>query len=201
MGRSHMAPSSYYKTGGEARMLPVFSSERLVFRPFQRADVPAVFKLFSDPETMKFDGGETMKHLSEAEWLIDAYTHLAPDARSMRWAVVLKDGGHFIGSAGFHQIDWHHRRAEIGGEMLKPYRRKGLATEAMYRLIRFGFENMGFHRLTAMVSPFNHDAEKLVQRGPFVMEGRLREWERWGGRWIDLKVYGLLQHEWRRGVN
>ncbi|MFC4617495.1 GNAT family N-acetyltransferase [Camelliibacillus cellulosilyticus] len=174
---------------------PTFTTERLGFRQLNMSDAADVFRLFSDPETMRFDGGQTMKTYEEAYYFIQAYSVYHPNAPAIRWAVVAKGNGTFLGTSGFHKIDPVNKRAEIGGEILKPYWGQGIATEGMYGLINFGFNRLNFHRLTAMVSPFNKGALALIEKSPFKKEGRLRDWEVWGGKWTDLNVYGLLKSD------
>ena len=179
---------------------PTILSKNLFFRPFRATDAYDVLRLFSDPETMMFDGGETIRNITEAQEFIKVYSQLYPGNTAIRWAVVLRNNQRFVGSCGFHKIDHYHKRAEIGGELSKSYRNIGLATEGMYQLINFGFGSMGLHRLTAMVSPKNKKALALIEKSPFKREGCLRDWEMWNGKWEDLNIYRLLKHEWNNRV-
>lgn len=176
---------------------PTMMSKNLYFRPFQTTDVQDVLKLFSDQETMMFDGGETLHHVTQAHEFINVYSKFYPgNSTAVRWAVISRKNNQFVGSCGFHKIDYHHKRAEIGGELLKPYRSTGLAAEGMLQLIQFGFFSLGLNRLTAMISPKNKSAIALIEKSPFKKEGCLKEWEQWNGQWEDLNVYGLLKREW-----
>ena len=175
---------------------PTIQSKNLYFRPFRTADAAHVFTLFSDKETMMFDGGETLHNMQEAYQFIKAYSTFYPGITAIRWAVEWRRDGRFLGSCGFHSIDYFHKRAEIGGELLKPYRGSGYAIEAMGHLIHFGFQSLGLNRLTAMISTRNKNAISLIEKSPFQFEGCLKQWERWGDHWEDLNVYRLLRKEW-----
>jgi [ribosomal protein S5]-alanine N-acetyltransferase len=175
---------------------PIIVSKNLFFRPFQPSDAQDVLRLFSDADTMMLDGGDTLNDISQAYDFIQTYSKYVPGTTAIRWAVVLRSDQRFLGSCGFHKIDYYHKRAEMGGELLKFYQQRGLATEAMFQLIHFGFFSMNMNRLTAMVSPKNEKAISLVEKGPFKKEGCLREWEQWRGEPVDLNVYGLLKREW-----
>ncbi|MGV3488623.1 MAG: GNAT family N-acetyltransferase [Tuberibacillus sp.] len=175
---------------------PTMWSKNLYFRPFRTMDAADVLALYSDSETMMLDGGETLQNYHQALEFIHAYSQFYPGIPAIRWAVELRKGGQFIGSCGLHGIDHFHKRAEIGGELLKPYRHIGFAKEGLVTLIQYGFQNLGLNRLTAKVSPMNQPAIALIEKSPFRKEGCLRQWERWGHLWVDLNVYGLLKSEW-----
>ena len=176
---------------------PTMWSKNLLFRPFRTSDAGNVLTLFSDNETMMLDGGETLDNMNQALEFIHVYSQYYPGIQAFRWAVEIRDSGQFIGSCGFHDIDQYHKRAEIGGELLKPYRRAGFAKEGMFHLIHFGFYTLGLNRLTAKISTENKTAIALIEKSPFKYEGCLRQWERWGTKWVDLNVYGLLKSDWR----
>jgi ribosomal-protein-alanine N-acetyltransferase len=177
--------------------LPTVTMRQVLLRKLKMDDAANVFKLFSDPESMQFDGGLAMTRLEDAYQFIQVFSFYHPQAHALRWAVISRKTGAFMGTGGFHKIDSAHKRAELGGELLKEYRQKGIAKEVMYGLIDYGFNHIGFNRITAMVSPDNRPAQLLMERGPFKKEGCLREWENWGGHWVDLNVYGLLRRDWQ----
>jgi len=176
---------------------PVMQSEHLLFRPFQYTDVASVYQLFSDPETMRFDGGEILKDWREAIDFIQIYSVYYPGIPQIRWAVELREDRRFIGSCGFHSIDYVHKKAEIGGELMKPFRHRGLAEEGMRQLVDFGFATLKLNRLTAKIATLNKAANALMEKSPFTFEGCLKQWERWGDTWVDVNVYRLLRSEWR----
>ena len=70
---------------------------------------------------------------------------------------------------------------------------KGLATEAVRRVLQFGFERIGLHRVEAELDPRNTASARLLERIGFRYEGLLRE--RWWvyEEWCDSALYGLLR--------
>lgn len=62
---------------------------------------------------------------------------------------------------------------------------KGLATEAVGRLVGHAFEGLGLHRVQAAYIPENHRSERLLERLGFEREGLARDYLFIGGRWRD----------------
>lgn len=174
---------------------PEFETSHLKFRKLGTEDVHDIFQLFSDPETMRFDGGQIMVNTDEAVRLVRAYSSFFSPA--VRWAITGKDKNVFYGTAGFHHIDYLSKKAEIGGELLKRYWHLGIATEAFPALLAFGFGNMALNRIEALVSPQNQGALRIINHAFFKKEGCLRQFQRWGDRYVDLEIYSLLREEWR----
>ncbi len=108
-----------------------------------------------------------------------------------------KETKNVIGWCGYHTWYKDHARAEIGyGLNEEQYKLKGLMTEAMQVVLRFGFEEMQLHRVEAFISPKNIASLKLAQKFGFTAEGCLREHYLKDGIHEDSAVFGLLRKEW-----
>jgi ribosomal-protein-alanine N-acetyltransferase len=68
--------------------------------------------------------------------------------------------------------------------------------EVLPPVVRYGFQELGLHRMEARVDPENTASIRLVHRLGFREEGRLRERTLLpDGSWTDLAIFGLLAHE------
>lgn len=171
--------------------VPLITGEQIFLRHLTFKDAPAVYKLFSDPETMSVDGGHTMSNLQEAYDLIRFYQ--PENNTAIRLAVIGKHSGQFFGTAGFHKVEMFHKKAEIGGELDRSVWGKKIGTESARLLIKYGFEQLELHRIEARVLPANSRALALVQQMGFEYEGRLRESENWNNQFVDLLLFSLLK--------
>jgi len=179
---------------------PTFETKNFSFGPVTYGDVAHIYELFSDSDSMNFDGGQTMNSVDEAHQFVHYFSAYHPEFPVLRWAIRSKDRHIFYGTGGFYNMNLRHRRAEIGGEFLKQHWGKGVATGAMSGMIAYGFNMLKLNRLTAMVAPANKAANALAHRALFKPEGCLRQWEKWGNGWVDLNVYSLLQEEWIESI-
>ena len=90
-------------------------------------------------------------------------------------------------------MDWKNRLAELAiliGE--KSSRGKGFGTDAVKTLCRFGFMEMGLHKITVKVFAFNTAAIRCYEKCGFVREGLLRKEYFREGKFHDVIVMGLL---------
>ena len=102
-----------------------------------------------------------------------------------------------IGWCGYHTWYVDHDRAEIGyGLFGEEYKRKGLMSEAITPIIKYGFETMKLHRIEAFVEPKNEASIRLITKLNFVKEGVLREHYFSNNQMEDSIVYSLLKHEY-----
>ena len=59
-----------------------------------------------------------------------------------------------------------------------------------------GFATYGMHRIEIRCATENHKSSAIPKRLGFVEEGVLREAEL-SGKWTDLRVFAMLQQDWK----
>ena len=102
-----------------------------------------------------------------------------------------------IGGCGFHNYYTDHSRAEIGYHLFFEHdKNKGLMTEAIQKIIHYGFEVMKLNRIEAFVSPANEASIKLLKKFNFVEEGLLRKHYFKNNIMEDSLVCSLLRSEY-----
>lgn len=102
-----------------------------------------------------------------------------------------------IGECGFHTWNVIHKRAEIFYSMRKDaYKQKGFMTEALQAVLDFGFNELGLHRIQALVADYNTPSIKLLLHYGFTKEGTMREDYVEKGIHEDSDCYSLLKREW-----
>ncbi len=171
---------------------PEFESERLIFTRTVSSDFPEVIRLRSDPETMKFiprpyilTEQDALDHIANIDEKINAL-------EGINWAIRIKNSTKLIGLAGHYRIQPEHFRAEIGYMLLPEYHGKGFMTEALQRLVTYGFEEMKLHSIEAVIDPRNDASEKVLIKNGFVKEAHFKENEYYNGEFIDSVVYSIL---------
>ena len=166
---------------------------RLVLRELRREDAEAVFRIFSDPEVVKYSDMDMFMNLEQAELLIERQRHRFEQKERFRWGIALKDSDTIIGTGGY--VAWNHiwYNAELGYDLARPYWGQGIMTEAVRAMIQFGFEHMGLHRIEAEVMPENTASVRLLRKLDFQEEGVLHERSFWKGGFHDLAIFALLK--------
>jgi len=150
---------------------------------------------FNDPEVTDMLGGLKLPFSEgkEREWIERQLTE-KEDSRAF---TVLTKKGKPIGNIGFNHIDYRNKHATVGialGE--KDYWDKGYGGDALVTLMRFGFEELGMHKIELEVSPINKRAIACYKKCGFVLEGCGREHDFYRGRYTDILRMGILKNEW-----
>ena len=109
-----------------------------------------------------------------------------------------KGTGQLIGTCGFHLINNHHKRAEIGYELDDTYWGQGYASEALQAILAYGFETLQLIRIAAVVYVENKASQKLLSKAGFQEEGLLRKHMIQNGVAHDTILYSLLKEEWKK---
>lgn len=174
---------------------PRLETERLVLRPITVEDMGFVYELFSRPETNRYSGHESPRSLEEAGDMYDKYMKPGSPSR-FRLAVELKETGEPVGTLGLYSYSERDGRAELGYDLLVNHWGRGIMTEAVREVLRYGFEALSLNRVEAIMDPLNTRSVRLVERLGFKREGRLRERYLYKERRRDELVYDLLRSDW-----
>ena len=174
---------------------PNLQTERLVLRRIVKEDVNEIFSLRSDKETMKYVPRPLAKNLEEAMEHIVLIDSRIETNEGINWAITIKNEPKLIGIIGHYRIKPEHFRAEIGYMLLPEYHGKGIITEAIKEVVKYGFEVMKLHSIEAIIDPENFASERVLQKNSFVKEAHLKENEYFDGRFLDTVIYSLIKKQ------
>lgn len=122
-------------------------------------DREAVFRHFSDEEVTRYMDIPPCRDLSEADEIIQFHI----DDSGCRWGVFDKQQDQLAGTCGYH--GWTTGpagKAEIGFDLSKGYWGRGLMSEALLPVIKFGYEVMGLEIIEATVDSKNDRSMRLL---------------------------------------
>ena len=177
--------------------IPTLETDRLILRGMRVSDTEDMFEYARRPSVTQYltwnphtDPAETREYL----------TYVGQRYRTgdfYDWAVVDRESGHMIGTCGFTSFNCPHDTAEIGYVLNPAYQGKGLATEAVRRVLDFGFGELGLHRIEAHFMEGNDASRRLMERVGMTFEGYARESMRIKGRFCTIGTCAILRYEYR----
>ena len=174
----------------------ILTTPRLILRDFVEDDWPAVLAYQRDPRYLRFyewaDRGE--EDVRQFVQMFIEHQRQQPRTR-FQLAVTLRNGGRLIGNAGIRLNGVDSHAAEIGYELAPDEWGKGYATEAAGEIVRFGFEELGLHRIGAWTVAENTGSARVLEKLGMSLEGRLRHYEHYKGRYWDVLMYGMVRGE------
>ncbi|MGZ4650005.1 MAG: GNAT family N-acetyltransferase [Kineosporiaceae bacterium] len=120
------------------------------------------------------------------------------DAASAGFSIVSRDADTLLGYVGLFNINAKDRNAEANIFIGPPYQGQGYGSDAMRVLVRYGFLELGLHRIELGVFAYNERAVAAYTKAGFVVEGRRRDRVLHGGAFHDDLVMGILRPDWER---
>ena len=173
--------------------LPTLETARLKLRPYAEADIAELLPLIDTREV-----AATTLRIAHPYTEQDArdFLALAQEPGKIWLATTLRDGGRQIGGVGL-RVDDQHQHAELGYWLGVPYWGQGYATEAALEMLRYGFENLGLHRIFASHFKHNPASGRILEKLGMRHEGCQREHVRKWDQFVDSELYGILRQEWQ----
>jgi ribosomal-protein-alanine N-acetyltransferase len=178
---------------------PQLETENLILREIQPSDAEAIFQIYADDGVTQYLDLETATSLEQAKFVIRS-AELFKNKQRIRWGIARKDNTVIIGSCGYTQWIQNASRAEIGYELAKAYWRRGIMTEALTAIIKFGFKNIKLNQIEAMAMVENQASTKVLEKLGFLEEEILREYSFWKEQFHNLKLFFLLKRDYDHAI-
>jgi len=183
------------EAGSDVR-LPI-DTERLVLRAHRMSDLDDLVAFHGDPEVVRYvpwpvrDRAATEDALRVKPTQIELLAH----GQWLVLAVELRATGTVIGEV---LLKWaSDRQGEVGFALAREHHGHGYAAEAATAMLRLGFDDLGFHRITAVCIEENVASARLLARLGMRQEARLVDNVLFKGAWATQLVFAILEDEWR----
>ena len=177
---------------------PVLKTTRLDLVRIGSQYASRFFDIMSKEQVTKYYGMDSLVSQEEAEQIINSFQMGFELKRSIRWGLILKETGEFIGTIGLNNLNKRAKKSEIGYELHPDYWRQGIAKEAIREVLRYSFEELDLFRMGAVTYPANETSSGLLKKLGFKEEGRLRAYLYQGGQSHDALIFSLLKSEWKQ---
>jgi RimJ/RimL family protein N-acetyltransferase len=176
---------------------PTLYTERLTLRPFTPHDAFDVERFAGTREVADttLNIPHPYPHGAASAW-IEAHAPAWNEQSNATFAIVDTATGRLAGAISL-MLKPEHRRAELGYWIAVRNWNRGYATEAGRRLIDFGFEVLGLHRIESRHFLRNPASGRVMQKLGMQAEGIERDWALKWDRFESAAVYSILEPEWR----
>ncbi|GAA2501253.1 GNAT family N-acetyltransferase [Streptomyces gobitricini] len=164
----------------ELRMTTTFpdisiSTERLVLRPYEDADIAAHIEMMNDEMVVAWTSAPHPYTAADAEeWV----RRIAPAERTEGRGVVLAVTEfltqRLVGTIRLQNTNWHTRATEVAYITAPWARGEGYATESVLAVARWLFRDQRFERLELRTAADNTASQQVAQKIGCISEGVLR---------------------------
>ena len=171
--------------------IPSLRTERLVLRKICRSDVLDVYEYASDPYVSKYLLWNPHRNISYTTEYLKVIERNYKKNNFFDWAITLADTNKMIGTCGFTSFDIPNNTAEIGYVLNRNYWGRGIAVEASNRIIEFGFNQLGLHRIEVNFMPSNSSSRRVAEKCGMHYEGLMKDRILVKGSYQDIEVYAI----------
>ncbi|WP_070119673.1 GNAT family N-acetyltransferase [Bacillus marinisedimentorum] len=171
-------------------------TERLLLRIFTRDDAFRIKELANNKQLAEILGLPHPYEAEHAEDWIAAQPESIKKGIEYPLAIVSKDQNAIIGTIAI-RVDKRNNKGELGYWVGTGYWGNGFATEAVNRIIKFGFEELNLNKISASALSWNHASATVLDKAGLQKEGILRQDRLLLDTYEDMVVYGLLRNEYK----
>ena len=180
----------------------ILETDRLQLREFEAQDWERVLAYQSDPLYLRYYDWN-----DRSEKDVQSFVQMFLDAQNKRprtafqLAVTLRSNGLLIGNCGIRINNIQLQEANIGYELDSKFWGLGYATEAAQAVLKFGFQELGMHRIWATTVAVNKGSANVLRKLGMRQEAHEREKDFIKGQWFDSLIFAVLNWEWQALTN
>ncbi|MPY48698.1 GNAT family N-acetyltransferase [Streptomyces acidicola] len=180
------------------------STERLVLRPFDEDDVPALAEMMNDEQVMAWtDVPQPFTEDGARTWITEYAPGERTGGRGLDLAVTEFLTQRLVGLIQLTKTNWHVRSTELLYVIAPWARGEGYASEAALATARWLFRDQKFERIELRTAADNTASQQVAQKIGCISEGvlrnaciaRARTEEGWAEIRTDYIVWSLLPED------
>lgn len=182
----------------DACRFPVIESARLRMRELELEDVDALYAYLSLPEVARWTDVPPMEVRDEAFELVEYARARFEAGKGLRWGIEERATGRLVGDIGFNGFEPEDYSGDIGYILAPTAWGRGIATEAVAAVVRYGFERFDrfrLNRIEAVTDPENGASQRVLTKLGFTYEGLLRHHRFEKGRFVDECCFSFLRSD------
>lgn len=149
---------------------PIFQTERIILRKLSLDDVEEILFLRSDEAVNKYLDRPKAHDIDEAIAFINKVNVGVANDNWLYWAICFIDNPKLIGTICIWNLNDLENKAEVGYELHPDFHGKGIASEALSKIIEFGFDVVQLNKIEAYTHKENMASMKLLEKFGFIRD-------------------------------
>jgi [ribosomal protein S5]-alanine N-acetyltransferase len=175
---------------------PVLETPRLRLRLLSETDTESVFRVLSNPTTMKYYGTAAHKNIEYTQkQYIDLMLTRFKYRDAASFVITFQENDDYIGHINAIQFDRVFKFVEIAYIIDPEHWGKGIATEAVGRVVEFLQKDVKIHKIRASLYSKNIASKRVLEKLGFIQEGYLRDNVIIDGEFVDEYLMALISEE------
>lgn len=154
----------------------ILKTDRCIIREMTTDDLSELYALYSDPEITKYTEPLFPEYEDEFEYTINYINNVYSYFGFGTWIIIDKKTNRIVGRAGFNYRPGFEL-PELGFVIGKRYWRQGYAYEVCQALIDYGYKELEFKKIQALVHPDNTASIGLLNKLSFYHTGSFEQYD------------------------
>ncbi len=164
-------------------------TERLILRRYRPEDADDLYRyLGTDPAMYEYSGWNPYATLETAQETVSGFIDSYGDEHTCSWVMDVEDV--IVGTMGAY--DYKDGQIEVGFSVVKGWQGRGLATEALKKVLDYLTENEGIPCVTAWCAAENFGSRRVLERAGMKLVRTEKD-----GLVVEGRVYDKLTYEYR----
>ncbi len=146
---------------------PIIETKRLTLRPLEDTDSAAIRFLRSDQTVNQFIKRPKTDTLQDALNFIDKIKNGIHQGDWIFWGITVKSNLNVIGTICLWNFSDDQKMAEIGYDLHPKHQQKGIMSEALQSILKYGFETLQLDQIEAFTHKDNLSSKHLLKKNNF----------------------------------
>ena len=170
---------------------------RLKLQELSLADLDVIHELHSLPKIDQYNTLGIPDSINTTRILLTGWLEQQNAIPRLSYIFCIRsiDTNQFVGLMALNLGKPNFRIAEVWYKIHPSFWRQGYTTEALIALLKFGFSELGLHRIEAGCAVENIASNKVLEKVGMTREGRKRKVLPIRGEWVDNYFYAILEAE------
>ena len=178
--------------------LPTLETDRLILRKIEYSDKSDIFEYAKNPEVAKYVLWEPHKEEIDTIAFLNIIYAAYNKNKTAPWGIQIKENSKMVGTVGFVKWDKENKTGEIGYALSQEYWGKGIITEAVKEIVKFGFDKMELKKITAHCISENLASEKVLLKSGFNSDGLFPKHATVKGNLVDIKWFSITLDNYKK---
>lgn len=174
------------------------NTDRLIIRPIHSSDAQALFGYRSNKEVNRYQGWIPESPEDAVQFIRERISpELNIPGTWYQLALILSETKEMVGDIGIHFPESEPLQVELGCTLSYPHQGKGLAYEALVKIISYIFDELEKNRAVALIDTRNLPSIKLIERLGFQKKAHIKDNRDKNGDLLDELVYAMKKEDWK----
>ncbi|WP_105615296.1 GNAT family N-acetyltransferase [Vallitalea okinawensis] len=170
---------------------PILRSNRILLRQIIEEDAQLIYNYQSDKDNFPYVDMQIYTEIDEARKYITKMNKGVKENQWIIWAIADPQTNIILGTISIWNISEKNSKAELGYGLFPGNIGKGIMSEALKKVIDYGFNTMGLLEIEAYTNRNNMKSIALLVRSQFKKIADFEEKETFSGEPMDMVIYGL----------